>query len=202
MEYRIAGEPARIGRELMEEHHEHLLGVRVEFVFMNKTPKSKGRDVWGRAKKIGGLNALLALGPNALPDSYEDQPFDLFVIEVSEEVWDHLKPAAKKALVDHELSHCEIRTDEEGHVSLTIVGHDVTEFEAIVRRHGLWNDDLKDFVETAEQLSLDAIDETGGVVEGGDGLDVSITHNGRTVHTNTETMNRMAAGEVPSGVVS
>ena len=136
---------------------------------MDKTPKSKGRDVWGRAKKVGGLNALLALGPNALPDSYEDQPHDLFVIEVSEEVWDHLKPAARSALVDHELSHCQISEgDEDGRVGLAIVGHDVTEFEAIVRRHGLWNEGLQDFADAAEQLTLDAVDETGGVEEEGE----------------------------------
>ena len=201
MEYRLAKEVEAVARDLIAEHHPHLLAVRITYVFMDKTPKSKGRDVWGRAKKVGGLNALLALGPNALPDSYEDQPYDLFVIEVSEEVWDHLKPAARSALVDHELSHCEIRTDEDGGVSLAIVGHDVTEFEAIVRRHGLWNEGLQDFADAAEQLSLGAVDETG-VVEEGEVFDVSITHKGRTVHTNTETLGRMAAGEVPTGVSS
>lgn len=203
MEYRIAKERARIGAKVMEEHHEHLLGVRVEFLFMNKTPKSKGRHVWGRARKIGGLNAFLALGPNWLPEAYEDQPFDFFVIEVSEEVWETLTERGKRALIDHELTHCAIEEDEDGFLNLSIVGHSIEEFETIVRRHGLWRQDLRDFVKTgAEQLSFDAIDETGGVVEGGDGLDVSITPNGRTVHTNTETMNRMTAGEVPSGVGS
>lgn len=31
MEYRVAEEPKKIGQKLMEEHHPHLLGVRVEF---------------------------------------------------------------------------------------------------------------------------------------------------------------------------
>ena len=186
MAHRLAEGPAKIGAELMKEHHAHLLGVRVEFLFMDKTPKSKGRDVWGRAKKVSGLNAFLALGPNVLPETYEDQPNDLFVIEISEEVWDHLKPAAKKALVDHELSHCEIQTDEEGGVSLAIVGHDVTEFEAIVRRHGLWNEGLQDFAGAAEQLSLDAVDEAGAVVEEGGGEDgrfsPEVTREARELH--------------------
>ena len=199
MEYRTASEPKKIGEKLMKEHHPHLLGVRVEFLFMNKTPKSKGRDVWGRAKKVGGLNALLALGPNALPDTYEDQPHDLFVIEVSEEVWDHLKPKARKALIDHELSHCEISEDEEGNVSLAIVGHSVEEFEAIVKRHGLWKQDVEDLVRAgAEQLTLDALEEAVEAAtqdgEERENLQVSITHNGRTVETDTETMGRVAAG--------
>lgn len=166
MEYRIAEEPARIGRELMEAHHEHLLGVRVDFLYMNKTPKSKGRDVWGRAKKVSGLNAFLALGPRYMPETYEDQPYDLFVIEVSEEVWKHLKPAARRALVDHELAHCDIETDEDGRTSLVVRGHDVEEFEVVVKRHGLWKQDVEDLVRAgAEQLTLDAIDETGAVLK-------------------------------------
>jgi predicted metallopeptidase len=155
MEYRKAPEVEEIGRELIEEHHPHLLGVRVEFLFMSKTPKSKGRDVWGRAKKISGLNAFLALGPNVLPETYEDQPFDLFVIEISEEVWDRLRSKGRRALVDHELSHCQIVEDEEGRVNLAVVGHDVTEFEAVIRRNGLWREDLEEFVKAgAEQLEL------------------------------------------------
>ena len=157
MEYRLATEAARIGADVMAEHHPHLLGVRTEFLFMSKTPKSKGRDVWGRAKKVSGLPAFLAVGPNTLPEHYEDQPLDLFVIEISEEVWGRLTAKGKRALVDHELSHCEIEVDDEtGGARLAIVGPDVTEFEAVLRRHGLWNESVEEFVKAgAEQLSLE-----------------------------------------------
>lgn len=156
MEYKLATEAQKIGAGIMEEHHPHLLGVRVEFLFMDKTPKSKGREVWGRAKKIGGLNAFLALGPNTLPEFYADQPFDLFVIEISEEIWERLTARGKAALIDHELSHCEIDEDDEGRVSLAVVGHDITEFSGVLQRHGLWNESVENFVKAgAEQLSLD-----------------------------------------------
>ncbi len=154
MEYRAAPEVARMAGEIIAEHHAHLLGVRVEFCFMSKTPKSKGKEVWGRAKKISGLNAFLASPP--YPETYEDQENDFFVIEVSEEIWNRLSTTGREALVDHELSHLDIVTDEEtGETKLAIVGHDVTEFEAVLRRRGLWNESVKDFVEAgAEQLSL------------------------------------------------
>lgn len=156
MEYKLATEAAKIATPIMEEHHAHLLGVRVEFLFMDKTPKSKGCDVWGRAKKVSGLPAFLALGPNTLPDFYADQPFDFFVVEISEEIWERLTAKGKKALVDHELSHCEITHDDEGNVNLSVVGHDIKEFSAVIRRHGLWNTSVEDFVKAgAEQLSLD-----------------------------------------------
>jgi hypothetical protein len=156
MEYRLAAEAAQASRAIIEEHHPHLLGVRIEFVFINKTPKSKGKEVWGRAKKISGLPAFLSGG---MPEHYEDQPTDFFVVELSEEAWDGLTPKGKGALVDHELCHCDIATDEEtGEVKLALRDHDVAEFEAILRRHGLWVRSVEEFVKSgAEQLSLSEV---------------------------------------------
>lgn len=154
MQYRVAQQVADIGSKLVAEHHPHLNGVRVEFVFMDKTPKTKGKDTWGRAKKISGLNAFLSNSDDH--ESYGAAE-DYFVVEVSEEVWQRLDAKSRKALVDHELSHCEIVMDEEtGASGLSIVGHDVTEFDAILRRHGLWNESVEGFVKAgAEQLSLE-----------------------------------------------
>jgi hypothetical protein len=154
MEYRVAEQAAKMGAEIMERHHPHLLGLRVTFVFMDKTPKTKGRDVWGRAKKVSGLPAFLSNSDD--PKGY-GLAEDFFVVEISEEVWERLSASGRAALIDHELSHCTIEMDEEtGASKLAIVGHDVTEFEAVLRRRGLWNESVKAFVEAgAEQLSLD-----------------------------------------------
>jgi hypothetical protein len=154
MEYRVAEEVQGVADGLIEEHHAHLLGLRVTCLFMDKTPKSKGKEVWGRAKKLSGLPAFLA--GDHLPESYEDQPPDFFVIEISEEVWRTLTTKGKRGLVDSQLCRCEFEVDEEsGALKLAIVGPDVAEFEAILRRHGLWNDSVKEFVEAgAEQLTL------------------------------------------------
>jgi hypothetical protein len=162
MEYRAAQEVEQIATDLIEAHHEHLLGVRVECVFLSKTPKSKGQELWGRAKKVSGLPAFLAAGPEDLPEYYEDQPADFFVIEVAEEAWRELTAKGKRALVDKQLCSCEIEEDEEsGVLGLAIVGPDVAEFEAVLRRHGLWNASIKDFVKTgAEQLTLTDAEET------------------------------------------
>jgi hypothetical protein len=157
MEFRLAPEVAEVARPLIEEFHPHLLGVGVEFVFLGKTPKSKGKEVWGRAKKVSGLPAFLfGVASNGGGEDYEDQPPDLFVMEISEEVWRQLTPKRKRALVDHELHHMQIAVNEEtGEVGLAIVEHDVTEFEGVLRRHGLWNESLEDFGEAAaEQLKL------------------------------------------------
>lgn len=166
MEYRLAKDVAVVGRELIEEHHPHLLGVRVEFVFMDKTPRAKGKDVWGRAKKISGLSAFLA-DEHGLREDYDpENPQEFFVVEVSEEVWERLTAKGRRALVDHELSHLDIAHDDDGNVKLAVVGHDITEFEGVLRRHGLWNETVEDFVKAgAEQLTL----------EGGEGAEDEVT---------------------------
>lgn len=77
------------------------------------------------------------------------------MIEIAEEAWVVLSEPGKCALIDHVLSHCEIEIDEEtGASKLVIVGPNVTEFTAVLRRHGAWNSDLANFIEPAEQLSL------------------------------------------------
>ncbi len=154
MEYRQATEVKRIAEELIEQHHPHLHGVRVTAVFMNKTPTSKGRAVWGRAKKISGLPAFLA-DENGMPGEYEDQPPDFFVIEISEEKWSLLSEAGKRALVDEQLVKLDIVEDEEGRVNLAVVDRGVVVIPELIARHGLYNDSLKGAAAIgAEQLEL------------------------------------------------
>lgn len=154
MEYRLAKSVEEIGRELIEEHHPHLHGVRVDYVFVDKTPKSKGRELWGRAKKVSGLNAFLA------SDTGDEDQYgyaeDFFVVEVAEPAWEVLAEKQRRALVDRTLSCCEIEYDEEsGAVTLAVVGPDVAEFSSVIERHGLWTEDLAELGGViSEQLSL------------------------------------------------
>lgn len=141
-EYRPASAVARIAATLIPKHHPELEGVRIEYVFRDKTAISKGKEVWGKARKITGLSAYLAAKPSS------DVVFteDLFVIEIAEPVWGDLKEPQRIALVDHELSHCTIDVDEDdGTVKLQMVPHDLEEFRHVVERHGLWRQELEAF---------------------------------------------------------
>ena len=154
MQYKQATEVERIAQDLIEEHYGHLLGVRVTCVLINKTPTSKGRAVWGRAKKISGLPAFLA-DENGLPDEYEDQPPDFFVIEISEEKWSLLSDKGKQALVDEQLVKLDIVEDDEGRVNLAVRDRGVVVIPELIQRHGLYNDSLKGAAAIgAEQLEL------------------------------------------------
>lgn len=82
MEYRSAPEIERVGRELIRDYHKNLVNVRVEYVFGEKVANSSGRKVWGRARKITGLNAFFAADEK--PEFYEEPAEPFFVIEVAE----------------------------------------------------------------------------------------------------------------------
>lgn len=160
-DYREAPEVADLAQKLIDsvEDHEPLRDprVRVECVYRDKATRSKGRVQLGKARKVSGLNAFLAN-----PESVQR---DLFVIEIAEDCWDRLTDDQQLALVDHELAHCRVEYDDVGTPQLSVVGHDLEEFEQIIRRHGLWQSDVASFGSAVqEQLAL-AVDEVTTFVE-------------------------------------
>lgn len=140
-EFQPAPDVEAIARELIELYHSHLGPVRIEYVFVLEAPKVAGKLVWARAKKVSGLNAWLAQEQRR----ELTEPEEFFVIEVVKPIWGQLDEKARKALVDHELTHCWV--DEKG--KLSIHPHDLEEFNSIVRRWGLWRDDVQLFIEAA-----------------------------------------------------
>jgi hypothetical protein len=124
------------------DRHEMLAQCRIEYVFIDKAPKSKGRTVWGRARKLGGLPAFLigSVGTQVAADDALTfgAASPMFVIEISHDIWVDLSPKQRLALVDHELCHCRAMENDAGELELSTVGHDVEEFVGIVSRHGLW----------------------------------------------------------------
>ncbi len=158
MQAKFSDAPAvrEIAEELIPKYHQHLIdfSVKIQYVFIDKTPKSQGVEVWGTCRKISGLNAHL-FNPQGDGDAF-------FVITISQDVWEILPHDKRVALVDHELCHAhamakqqkdeaesaeDMETDNP--VKLSVKPHDLEEFTCIVRRYGLWRDDIKAFVEAA-----------------------------------------------------
>lgn len=146
MQYGYSEEVKKVAERIIPQFHAHLNGVRIDYVFIDKAPKVKGKEVAGRARKVSGLNAFLAC-------KYEmPEAEDFFVIEIAVPFWERYTAEQRIALIDHELCHCEI--DEDG--NLTMRGHDLEEFAEIVKRHGLWDNDVETFAKViATQLPLD-----------------------------------------------
>ena len=151
-EYTPAPEVAEIAGDLIAtvEDHARLIEADIIYVWRDKATKSKGRVSLGKARRLSGLNAFLARDQGGM------EP--LFLIEIAADQWEGMTTAQRYALVDHELSHLRVRTDEHGELELSIRGHDVEEFKSVVDRHGLWKSDVADFaVSASDQLTL-AID--------------------------------------------
>lgn len=93
-----------------------------------------------------------------------------FVITIWQGAWNFaLDERQKKALTDHELCHlmAEEAMDKQGNetLKLSLLPHDLEEFNAVVRRHGMWLDDVEKLVKAAQdgaQLSLGSAMEAAG----------------------------------------
>ena len=143
-----APEVAEIGRSLLQ-HHEHLLPVRVEYVFRDEAVKNGDHTVWGRAHKVTGMKAMLATA-----DAENSNGCDFFIIEIAYDIWRLLSPAQRTALVDHEMCHLGVEVLESGAHKLVLRNHDVEEFVDVVSRHGLWRPILADLVSAAGPTQL------------------------------------------------
>jgi len=160
--YTRAPEVEAIANRLIPRHHVHLveLGhVRIDYVFRSEAARSGGRTVAGKARKVTGLSAFLAIGddaPEGRPDEDTPEVEPFFVVEVAADVWSALTPKQRRALVDHELSHLKVRLDDEDNLALSLAAHEVEEFVAVVERHRMWRPELEDLVKaaTGTQLSL------------------------------------------------
>lgn len=158
--YRLASEVREIAEDLIAtvEDHKPLERAQIVYIFRDKAPVSKGRLVLGRARRIGGLPAFLT---GFTPDDHMVAPSPFFVLEISWSTWRDLTQAGQRALIDHELCHLGVDPDSD---ELFLRGHDLEEFTAIVRRHGLWQADVSAVARAmAEQLAM-AIDEITGEI--------------------------------------
>lgn len=111
--------------ELIEAHHPHLRDLNIGLLMRSEASRSGGKEIWGKAKKAGAeLRTLLNLD---------------FVIWLAADVWWRLEDNQRRALVDHELTHCGVNAEG----APTMIGHDFEEFTSIVKRHGLWRTALE-----------------------------------------------------------
>ena len=156
--YRQAPEVEEVANKIIEQHRPDLVDVDIVYVFIDKAPTSMGRVVWGRARRIGGLNAVLAnLGDYDGELCAEPDPF--YVVEISEDIWQGLDVKRRRALVDHELMHLLPVPADDGKINYKMRGHDFEEFGVIIRRHGLWTSAADAMgKQVMEQLAL-AIDD-------------------------------------------
>lgn len=154
--YSSAQEVEQIANDLISKYHLHLKGIKIEYVFSDTVPKKGGKEIWGTMRKVSNLNAYLA----ALDQAKEIGEYEeFFVMTITKPVWDIIDEDKRIALVDHELCHAFAERDEEDKLVLSILPHDLEEFQAIVKRHGLWREDVKNFIASARVSQKNEMDE-------------------------------------------
>lgn len=131
-----------LAEEVREAYHaERLEGAVMAYLFVPKGARKGGKISLAHAQKESDKAKLL---------SRVD-----FVVCLSKDQWQKLNHEQRRALVDHELCHCEPRFDKAGaRIGWATKSHDVEEFAEVIKRHGLWKDDVAEFVEAIRQSEL------------------------------------------------
>ena len=114
--------------ELMNEYHLNLRNAKTKCLFYDKARKQGGKVVLGTAEAVSSKFRYLT-------------NID-FIISIYEGTWDIMAEQEKKALVDHELSHCFVGEDKQGNPIYKTIPHDFEEFKSIIERYGLWQDNI------------------------------------------------------------
>lgn len=113
-------------RKVRDEHHPSLLGYWIAVVGRPKAASHQGKVIVAKVQLASDLVQVVA-----------EQPAEA-VIVVGMDVWANRSPAEREAIIDHELYHL---VSDEG--ELRVIGHDMEEFGAVIRRHGLWSTGLQ-----------------------------------------------------------
>lgn len=122
----VTDEVLALARDIIEEHEPELQEASIAFLFWTEGPQKAGKAVLGQAKKVG--------------KEYQALGFDYdFIIYLSKPMYYALDEHQRRALIHHELLHCEFvndpNTEEQKAV---IVPHDLEEFNKIINLYGFW----------------------------------------------------------------
>jgi hypothetical protein len=149
-QYEVAPPVSHIGHRLINDHHQHLQGWRVEYLYLIDKPKkdTKKRELAGDVKVITGLNAYLA----GTTDDPDGDPF--FVLLINKRVWDKFgadDERKREALVDFFL--CRMVVDPKSGQPKKR-DFDVKAYSENVGRYGAWHEELQELLEANEQYRL------------------------------------------------
>ena len=152
--------PAAIAARLLRlDEFQHLVDgeATIDFIFRTSEKISQGRRVLGTMCMPRVDGQLKDLFDWLLEDKLGRWPDFLMILDW--EFWaDEASDLEREALVYHELCHAvhavnhstgELRFTRDGTPIWGIVGHDIEEFNAVIRRYGAWKADIRHFLEAA-----------------------------------------------------
>jgi hypothetical protein len=131
-----------LASSLISTFHPHLAEAKIRYLWVDKGAVKNGRPVFGKVKKCGDdLKFLLDCD---------------FIITVALDHFNELDGEGRQAALDHLLEHCGGEEDEKtGEMKYAVRSPDVQEFTSILRRHGVWQEGLNDFVTVSKMIETD-----------------------------------------------
>lgn len=134
--------PYQIMEDLVAKYHPHLKDAKIAMAWNTSwraTPDNK--ITLGKCCKASDLHRQM-------------HKHD-FVILLNLEVWnaEGFGLRERRALIDHELCHAQVKKDADGKPCVDSTGrtvyrmreHDIEEFSEIIKRHGIWKKDIEAF---------------------------------------------------------
>lgn len=131
--------------------------VRIEFLMRGHEEVRGGRVVLGSIHQPMVQGQLKDVFVWMLERLFGELPELLIVLDT--EYWMDADERLREVLVYHELCHAAHaqdkfgtpRFDKEGRPVIKLVGHDVEEFAAVVRRYGAYSPEIRDFINAASE---------------------------------------------------
>jgi hypothetical protein len=144
-----------LAKTIIRDHHKHLDGIKIAYLFKEKPAPKKARKSRRSSKAARPGTKQIWAKASRVPLKYAELLKDefVFLIEFDRAVWNELKAAQQEALVDHELCHCGMSGDVP-----YMIHHDVEEFSAVIDRHGLWRSDVELFGRSIAPLFDETVD--------------------------------------------
>jgi len=132
--FEVDQEVLDIAQAIIQQYKPKLAAAKIIFVFREEAPRKNGQITLGQASKVA---------PKFRPHLDAD-----FLIWLAFDRWQDLTDKQRRALVHHELCHCDYDEVEE---TARMKPHDVEEFAEIVAIYGFWNSSLHMMVPAVEQ---------------------------------------------------
>jgi hypothetical protein len=159
----VEGDPADprpLFDELIElEEHVHFkeYSIRVGFLLRVEAKVKAGRHVLGQAMLPTVQGELKPLFEQLL-FQWLGRPVQ-FLIILDRDYWLEADDITRMALLEHEMMHIkqelnkegDLKFDRDGNPCFGLVGHDLEEFNYIVRKYGSWKGDISSFLAAASE---------------------------------------------------
>ena len=127
------GEMISIVQETIDNDMTFLKEYRIGVIAWEGRKKTKGKRVLGTCSLVDDKTKFL------LSQFGDDEAYDALIAFDADWWINEAKPNQRRALALHELCHLSI-----GKNGLEIIGHDIEEFNIVIRRYGYWLGDVEE----------------------------------------------------------